>query len=60
MTGSRVVGSGGLLDATVVVGTVALTLSILDDSYSDRSYLVAGLVPGVGLLALGRVLTRRR
>lgn len=43
---------GGIVDATVVVMLVALTLSILDDSYSDRSYLVAGLVPGLGLLAL--------
>jgi hypothetical protein len=47
----------GLADATVVLGLVALVLSILDDSYSDRSYLVAGLVPAVGLLGLA-LLTR--
>lgn len=58
MTGARAVGRGGLLDATVVVVLVALILSILDDSYSDRSYLVAGLVPTAALVGLA-FLTRR-
>lgn len=47
----------GLLDAGVVLLLVALTLTLLDDSYSDRSYLVAGLVPAVVLLGLA-LLTR--
>jgi hypothetical protein len=50
--GPRTDGRGGIVDASVVLLLVALTLSILDDSYSDRSYLVAGLVPAVGLLGL--------
>jgi hypothetical protein len=44
-----------LVDSVVVVLLVALILSILDDSYSDRTYLVAGLVPAVALLALAFV-----
>ncbi len=41
-----------LLDAIVVVLLMALVLSILDDTFADRSYLVAGLVPVVVLLGL--------
>jgi hypothetical protein len=58
MTTARPDGRAGLVDATVVLLLVGLILSILDDSYSDRSYLVAGLVPAVGLLGLA-LLTRR-
>lgn len=43
---------GTVLDAAMVVLLVAGTLSILDDTYADRSYLVAGLVPVVLLLGL--------
>ncbi|WP_224273949.1 transglutaminase-like domain-containing protein [Nocardioides lacusdianchii] len=52
MTGHRNSTRAGLVDATVIVAVVVLTLSILDDSYSDRSYLVAGLGPGLLLLVL--------
>ena len=57
MTTTRSDARAGLVDATVVLGLVALVLSILDDSYSDRSYLVAGLVPAVCLVGLA-LLTR--
>ena len=38
-------------DALVVVGTLALVLTLLDESFWSRDYLVAGLVPVVVLLA---------
>ena len=47
-----------VLDSVVVVLLLALTLSILDDTFADRGYLVTGLVPAVLLLALA-VLARR-
>lgn len=49
---------GTVVDAVVVVVSLAMILSILDDSYADRSYLVAGLVPVVLLVALA-LATRR-
>jgi hypothetical protein len=49
---------GGLLDAAVVLLLMATILSILDDTFADRSYLVAGLVPVV--LLTGMALVARR
>ncbi|MBC2934441.1 transglutaminase domain-containing protein [Nocardioides sp. zg-1228] len=49
---------GGVADALVVVVVCATILSILDDTFADRSYLVAGLVPVVLLAGLALV-TRR-
>ncbi|MFC7724499.1 transglutaminaseTgpA domain-containing protein [Nocardioides sp. GCM10028917] len=43
---------GAWLDATVVVVVMGVLLSILDDTFANRSYLVAGLVPVVALVAL--------
>ena len=42
-----------VLDAVVVLGLTAVVLSVLDQSYSSRAYLVAGLVPAAVVLALG-------
>ncbi|RYB91914.1 transglutaminase domain-containing protein [Nocardioides oleivorans] len=44
--------AGTLVDCVVVLGTVALVLTMLDESFWSRGYLVAGLVPVVFLLAL--------
>ncbi|GAA1930597.1 transglutaminaseTgpA domain-containing protein [Nocardioides hwasunensis] len=41
-----------VLDAGVVLVLMATILSILDDTFADRTYLVAGLAPVVVLLAL--------
>ena len=49
---------GGLVDAAVIAFLIATTLSIFDTSFSDRSYLVAGLVPAV-LLLVGALIARR-
>lgn len=49
---------GTIVDALLVVGTLAMVLSILDDSFGDRTYLVAGLVPVV--LLVGLALATRR
>ena len=49
---------GTVVDGLAILALVTLTLSILDDSYSDRSYLVAGLVPAVVLLALAALARR--
>ena len=49
---------GSVLDASVVLLLVAVALSVLDDTFADRSYLVTGLVPVVLLLGLA-VLFRR-
>ena len=51
-------GSGAWLDAAVILGLMAMILSIFDDTFADRSYLVAGLVPVVVLLALALVTSR--
>ncbi|MCW2736526.1 transglutaminase-like domain-containing protein [Nocardioides sp.] len=45
-------------DALVVVGTVAMVLTLLDESFWSRDYLLAGLVPVLLLLAVAR-LTRK-
>jgi hypothetical protein len=58
MTGPTTDSRGTVVDALAVLVLVTLTLSILDDSYSDRSYLVAGLVPAVVLLALAALARR--
>ncbi|WP_416958231.1 transglutaminase-like domain-containing protein [Nocardioides sp. T5] len=49
---------GSVADGVVVVVALAMILSILDDSFADRTYLVAGLVP-VALL-VGLALATRR
>ena len=49
---------GALVDALVIVVLMVTTLSILDDSFSDRSYLLAGLVPVVFLLAVALLVGR--
>lgn len=43
---------GTVLDVAAVLLLMALTLSVLDDTYSDRSYLITGLVPVVLLIVL--------
>ena len=54
MTRSR----GSVVDVVVVVAVMTAILSIFDDTFADRSYLVAGLVPVV--LLLGFALVGRR
>lgn len=54
MSGRR----GTVLDGAIVILLMAVTLSVLDDTYADRSYLVAGLVPVVLLLGLALVARR--
>lgn len=49
---------GGVVDVLVVLVTMTAILSIFDDTFADRSYLVAGLVPVVLLLALALVARR--
>lgn len=49
---------GTVLDLVMVVFLMSLALSILDNTFADRSYLVAGLVPVV--LLLGMALLARR
>ena len=49
---------GSVVDGIVVVVSSAMILSILDDSFADRSYLVAGLVPVVLLVALALAMRR--
>ncbi|NPC44306.1 transglutaminase domain-containing protein [Nocardioides sp. zg-1230] len=58
MTGRFRGGSGPTVDALVVLGILALVLTLLDESFWTRDYLVAGLVPVVGLLALAFALRR--
>ncbi|MBD3925919.1 transglutaminase domain-containing protein [Nocardioides cavernae] len=43
---------GSMVDAVAVVVALAMILSILDDSFVGRSYLVVGLVPVVLLVSL--------
>ncbi len=45
-------GAGVVTDVVVVLGTVSMVLTLLDESYWSRGYLVAGLVPVVFLLVL--------
>jgi hypothetical protein len=54
MTGRR----GTWTDVVVIALVVAMTLSILDDTFADRSYLVVGLVP-VGILVGMALVTSR-
>jgi hypothetical protein len=49
---------GRLIDAVVVLVLMATILSILDDTFADRGYLVAGMVPVVVLLAMALVARR--
>lgn len=49
---------GSVADGLLVIGVLAMILSILDDSFAGRAYLVAGLVP-VALL-VGLALATRR
>ncbi|CUR58911.1 membrane hypothetical protein [metagenome] len=49
---------GAVVDSLVVLGTIALILTMLNESFWSRDYLVAGLVPVVFLLGLAWV-TRR-
>jgi hypothetical protein len=49
---------GAFLDAVAVLLLMALTLSILDDTFAGRSYLVAGLVPVAVLIGMA-LLARR-
>ena len=49
---------GTLVDAVMVLVLMATILSILDDTFADRSYLVAGMVP-VGLLLVMALVARR-
>lgn len=58
MTGPTTDSRGTVVDSLAVLVLVTLTLSILDDSYADRSYLVAGLVPAVVLLGLAALARR--
>ena len=50
--------AGALVDAAVVLVVVGLVLTLLDESYWSRDYLVAGLVPVAVLLALAWGLCR--
>jgi hypothetical protein len=58
MTGRLRRGAGPAVDALVVLGILALVLTLLDESFWTRDYLVTGLVPVVGLLALAFALRR--
>ena len=49
---------GSVVDVVVVVAVMTAILSIFDDTFADRSYLVAGLVPVVLLLAFALVARR--
>ncbi|WP_457189428.1 transglutaminase domain-containing protein [Nocardioides sp. P5_E3] len=47
-----------MVDGVVVIVASAMILSILDDSFADRSYLLAGLVPVVLLVSLALAIRR--
>jgi|GEM_PF-3606110 len=49
---------GTVLDVVMVLLLTAVALSVLDDTFADRSYLVAGLVPVALLLGLALVARR--
>jgi len=49
---------GAVVDILVIVVLTATTLSIFDDSFSDRSYLLAGLVPVVYLVGVAQLVGR--
>ena len=50
--------TGILVDCAVVLASVALVLTLLDESFWSRDYLVAGMAPVVFLLALAWSLRR--
>jgi hypothetical protein len=52
--------SDDLADSAVVLGAVGLTLTLLDESFWSRTYLVAGMVPVAFLLALAWAARRMR
>lgn len=54
--GRRVVPT--IVDALVVLGALALVMTLLDESFWSRDYLVTGLVPVVFLLGLAILLRR--
>ncbi len=56
-SGDRPRGSA-LVDGLVVLAGIGMILTLLDESFWSRDYLVAGLVPVVLLLALARGLSR--
>lgn len=58
MTSGPQDGRSTVVDALVVVGAMALVLTLLDESFWSRAYLVAGLVPVVFLLVLAWTLRR--
>lgn len=49
---------GAWLDVLVILGLMGIVLSIFDDTFADRSYLVAGLVPVVVLVCLALLTSR--
>lgn len=49
---------GTVVDVVMVLLLMALALSVLDDTYADRTYLVAGLVPVALLVGLALVARR--
>ncbi len=51
-------GTGAIVDALVVVVTIVLVLTLLDESFWTRDYLVTGLVPVLVLLAVAWGLRR--
>lgn len=46
--------TGALVDAAVVLVSTFLVLTLLDESFRSRAYLVAGMVPVIFLLVLAR------
>lgn len=46
--------SGALVDGAVVLASTFLVLTLLDESFWSRDYLIAGMLPVVFLLALAR------
>ncbi|MET0523226.1 MAG: transglutaminase domain-containing protein [Nocardioides sp.] len=51
---------GALFDVAVILVAMAAVLSILDDTFADRRYLVSGMVPVALLLLLALVASRVR
>lgn len=49
---------GDVVDVLVVLVLTTLSLSVLDDTFADRSYLLTGLLPVVLLLGLALLLRR--
>jgi len=53
-------GRGAWVDVVVIFVAMATVLSILDDTFADRRYLVSGLVPVGVLLLMALVASRMR